>query len=311
MNACFLGVDCTPVRLEDRTQLEGRLARNPQRLSGYTFASLAAWNETFRYGWCQPDPDTLFVSCTIDPDRNRHLLQPIGVFPAPLQEQIVRKALLLPYPLRVVGVAAGFLESCPEFVRHFEVVEDPGNANYLYSTEELATLAGRKFSPKRNLIAQAERAYAWTREEVRGANAAECAALVRQIRAEAESRPPPSLLQDMLAIDFTLRHLEQLGLHGYLLRVEGKAVAFCLWEPMVPGVAVIHFERALRSYKGLYQVLNREAARALLAHGFTHVNREEDLGDPGLRQAKLSYNPVEIVMAYSLTLRRSSDRVSS
>ncbi len=70
-------------------------------------------------------------------------------------------------------------------------------------------------------------------------------------------------------------------------------------------MAVIHFERALRSYKGLYQLLNREMAAALLAQGFELVNREEDLGDPGLRQAKLSYHPVEITMAFLLSLTRA------
>jgi uncharacterized protein len=305
MSTRFLGFDCTPVRLEDRRTLEELLHRHPQRLSGYTFASLAAWNETFRYGWHQPDPDGVIVSCIVDPDRNRHLLQPVGAVSEKSQEQIVREGRALPYALRMVGVAEGFLKAHPGFAQQFEVAEDRGNANYLYSAEELATLAGRKFSPKRNLIAQAEKAYAWTFEEVSAASAPECAALVRQIRAETADQPTPSLVQDMLAIDFVLRDVAAVGLRGYLIRVEGRVAAFCLWEPIAPGVAVVHFERALRSYKGLYQVLNRDVARALLAQGFALINREEDLGDPGLRQAKLSYNPVEIVMAYTMTLRPS------
>lgn len=203
-----------------------------------------------------------------------------------------------------MGATGGFLAAHPALGASFSVEEDRPNANYVYSAEELATLAGRKFSPKRNLIAQAEKVYAWALEPVADESVAECAQLARQIRDETPTPMPPSLVQDMLAVDFSLRHLDELGLRGYLVRVERKVVAFCIWEPLRPGEVVVHFERALRSYKGLYQVLNREVARALLAQGFTRINREEDLGDPGLRQAKLSYNPVELTMAYLLTLRR-------
>jgi uncharacterized protein len=64
------------------------------------------------------------------------------------------------------------------------------------------------------------------------------------------------------------------------------------------------FERARRSVKGLYQVINRETARVIAAQGFALINREEDLGDPGLRQAKLSYHPSRLEMKHTLTLRQ-------
>jgi hypothetical protein len=306
MSSRFLGFDFSPVRLEDRPELEAFLRHHPQRLSGYSFACLGAWNETFRYGWCRPESDALLISCIVDPDRNRHLLQPVGRLSSQVEEQIAREGSLLPYPLRIVGVTDEFLSVHPGVRARFAVEEDRPNANYVYSAQDLATLGGRKFSAKRNLIAQAEKAYAWSFEAITPSTEVECAELARQIRDEMEGPIPPSLVQDMLAIDFTLRHLRELGLQGYLVRVGGKVVAFCLWEPTAPRMAVVHFERALRNYKGLYQLLNREVAKALLVQGFELINREEDLGDPGLRQAKLSYNPVEIVKASVLALRRDA-----
>lgn len=309
MSSTFLGFDFTPVRLEDRAELEPFLRRHPERLSGYTFACLGAWNETFHYSWCRPEPDTLLISCIVDPDRNRHLLQPVGRFTAAVEERVAREGRLLPYPLRIVGATESFLSAHPAVTESFAVEEDRANANYVYSAEELASLSGRKYSAKRNLLKQAEKAYAWSFEPITEASEPECVQLAREIRDETPTPIPPSLVQDMLAVDFTLRHLDELGLQGYLVRVGGKVAAFCIWEVMRPGEAVVHFERALRSYKGLYQVLNREVAQALVAQGFTRINREEDLGDPGLRQAKLSYNPVELVMAYLLTLRRGAPQV--
>jgi hypothetical protein len=67
---------------------------------------------------------------------------------------------------------------------------------------------------------------------------------------------------------------------------------------------VVLFERALRDKKGLYQVINQETARAIAAQGLAFINREEDLGDPGLRRAKLSYHPVRLEAKHTLTLRR-------
>ncbi len=98
-------------------------------------------------------------------------------------------------------------------------------------------------------------------------------------------------------------HFEPLGLEGLLLRVNGQPSAFSIFDRLGPSTAVVYFERALRSRKGLYQVINQETARVILSQGFEMINREEDLGDRGLRQGKLSYFPARLEMKYTLTLR--------
>ena len=90
-----------------------------------------------------------------------------------------------------------------------------------------------------------------------------------------------------------------------LVRVAGRPAAFSIFDRLGPSAAVVLFERARRSEKGLYQVINQETARVIAARGFTVINREEDLGDAGLRQAKLSYYPAALEMKHTLTLRRS------
>ena len=109
--------------------------------------------------------------------------------------------------------------------------------------------------------------------------------------------------------DFTLAHFAPLGQQGTLLRVEGRPVAFSIWEPIGAKTAVIHFERALRRFKGLYQVVNQETARRIVQSGLELINREEDLGDPGLRQAKQSYHPVALLPSLSLCFREDLSRV--
>ena len=86
-------------------------------------------------------------------------------------------------------------------------------------------------------------------------------------------------------------------------------MAFSIYEAIGPATVAVHFERALRSYKGLYQVINWETAKAVAAQGFDYINREEDMGDDGLREAKMSYFPVEIVKAYELNFAKPNPAI--
>jgi hypothetical protein len=55
-----------------------------------------------------------------------------------------------------------------------------------------------------------------------------------------------------------------------------------------------HIEKADRELHGAYSMMNHEFAVNHLS-GYTYVNREEDMDNPGLRRSKLSYHP-EIIL---------------
>ena len=78
---------------------------------------------------------------------------------------------------------------------------------------------------------------------------------------------------------------------GSVYYIEGKAAAWCLGESIAQGsIFTIHFEKALDIYKGIYQYMNKAFASSL-PENIVHINREQDLGDEGLHQAKMSYRP--------------------
>ena len=309
MSFDLLGFRFESVRLEHRERLGGFLARHPQPLSGFTFATLAAWNGLFHYGWTQPTPDSLLISYQADPDPHRHLLQPVGSLSPQLAATLLDRAAELPHRLRIVGVSPEFVAQHRDFADKFVIAENEATANYLYSAEELASLAGKRFAKKRNLVSQAGRLYAWTVEPLGPGHVAACRAIVDEILVEERPEVCPTLEQELAALDFTLAHFALLGQQGTLVRVEGRPVAFSIWEPIGARTAVIHFERALRRFKGLYQVVNQETARRIVQSGFELINREEDLGDPGLRQAKQSYQPVALLPSLSLCFREDLSRV--
>jgi hypothetical protein len=299
--ARMLGFDFNPLRPEDQTVLEPFLTRYPQTLSGYTFAPLVAWNPMFHYEWALLDNETLLLSFAFE-DSPRQLLQPVGNFPVALQRCLLDRGAALGYPLKIVGATREFVEAHPELVRHMKVEEDRPASNYVYRAKDLANLSGKKYAAKRNHIAQASAAYDWKAKPLLPADVPGCLDLVRDVCAEiGELKGLPRY--EHVAITYTLEHFAELRQEGVRIEVDGKTEAFAIWEKLNPTTAVVHFERARRSLKGLYQVINRETARVMVERGFELVNREEDIGDPGLRKAKSSYHPVEIVPALTLTLK--------
>ena len=301
----FLGCEFSAFKPEDRGRLTDFLNQYPQPLTGYTFSTLAAWASYFHYGWAFAGAETLLISCVLDPDPPLHLLQPIGPISPQVSHQILKSAADLPYPLKIIGVSDAFLKANIDFARSFAFHEDRAVSNYLYRAESLAKLAGRKYSKKRNLLSQASSLYSWTCQQLTSDLIDLCFRVLESIIEEEHPPMEGMLAREVAALECTLRHFDDFGQQGILLSVNGRPVAFSIYEAISPTTVAVHFERALRSFKGLYQIVNWEMAKIAVSHGFEFINREEDVGDAGLRDAKMSYHPIEIIPAYELTYQKN------
>ncbi|MFZ5515529.1 MAG: DUF2156 domain-containing protein [Candidatus Zhuqueibacterota bacterium] len=174
----------------------------------------------------------------------------------------------------------------------YGVVEDRDNFDYLYSREELANLAGRKFHKKKNLVNAFINQYTYEGKPLLDEYIGDALNVLEQWRAQRED---PG---DYEATKEALERAEELQLCGGIYYVEGEPAAFTLGEELALGKSfVIHFEKALGQFKGIYQFVNQCFA-AILPEKYNYINREQDLGNDGLRQAKLSYRPVGFVKKY-------------
>lgn len=300
----FLGLDFAPLGAGDRPRVGELLTRHPQPLSDYCFTSLAVWAPVCRHHYAIVEPDTLLVTTLPCRATQPSLLQPVGAFPESVAAMLLERGRRLERPLQVESVSEEFLARHPAFVAHFDVVQIRDSANYLYQATDLAELRGRRFASKRNLIAQATGLHSWSVERLVPELVDTCREVADDIARKRTAECSVTLDQETEALEHALRMFGPLGLRGLLLRIEGRPGAFSICDRLNPTTAVVLFERALRTEKGLYQLINRETARVLVEHGFSLVNREEDLGDPGLRRAKLSYFPTRLEMKHTLTLRR-------
>ena len=302
----FLGHRFSPVTIGDKAVLRDYLLRYPQRVSGYSFATLAAWSRPYGVSWARMGPECLLLSRTAGEQGERHLLQPIGQPSSACCTDLLSEATKLPYRFKMIYVARDYIERNPDFCARFAADEDRNAANYIYLARDLADLPGGRYAKKRNLISQFLTLYPnWQAEPLDMNCGPPCREILLAIaHGDGVAADEPSLRAELQALDFTMAHFEVLEQSGVLIRVDGRPVAFSIYERQNMDTAVVHFEKALRSFKGLYQLINRETARMIAASGYHLVNREEDLGQPGLRQAKLSYYPLDIYPVYDLTLNR-------
>ena len=109
---------------------------------------------------------------------------------------------------------------------------------------------------------------------------------------------PDSLLKEehVMVLD-VLEHFDDLAVFGAALCINSKIEGFTLGGELNPDTAIVHIEKANPEFKGIYQALNQMFCEKMLAK-YTKVNREQDMGDPGLRKAKLSYHPHHLVRKY-------------
>jgi hypothetical protein len=174
----------------------------------------------------------------------------------------------------------------------YEVSEDRDNFDYLYDREHLATLAGRALQKKRNLVHAFERAHQHNTEPLTPERFDDALAVLEAWRSNARDQADYAPARDALT------HAREFGLQGRITYVGGKPAGYALGEPSPNGTMfIVHYEKTIPEVKGLYQFINMEFVRALPTN-FTVINREQDLGDPGLRQAKLTYRPSGFLKKY-------------
>lgn len=306
----ILGKTFRPLSCRNQ-DLENAILAHPTSLSGYPLPYMEAWEASHRHRYAFMADDCLLISVDVNRLGNvvpayeafRHekwFLQPIGEFAPSSQEQLIAAVHTSPDPILFHLVSRQFIDTHPGFVSHFKIENDRASANYIYDASSLAELAGRRLQKKRNLVHQFERAYAHVIAPVEKSLLSKCAQLAVKILDETPDTEGSFLTWETLAILRTLRHWNPNFHRGTALLIDGNVVAFSVWFLNGKETATIQFEKADRAVKGSYQAINRSTARQVLEAGIPFVNREEDLGLEGLRQAKLSYDPIRLEESFVL-----------
>lgn len=185
----------------------------------------------------------------------------------------------------------------------FEIEFNRDWADYVYETEKLVNLSGKKYHGKKNHVNKFMRMYPeWSYEPITRENVEDCFQMALSWRNENGCEEDPDKNAEICVTLNALRLMEELSLKGGLIRAQGRVVAFSIGEPVCDDTLVVHIEKAYAEVQGAYPIINQQ----FLLHegsGYIYVNREEDTGDPGLRQAKESYHPVFMVEKGIVTVK--------
>jgi len=203
------------------------------------------------------------------------------------------------------GIANDMVEDFRKAGQPYESAEltpDRNWAEYIHAAQNLLTLQGKRLQPKRNAVNQFLRSFGnYTYEAISKKNVDEILAFQQQQMAEKQEDLHEALWDENRAIVRTLRDFRAIGLTGGAIRIDGEVRAFVVGCPINTSFFDILFEKAEKNYNGIYQVVEQELIKNELQQ-FSYINREEDLGIPGVRFAKQGLCPNILLMKYSTTL---------
>jgi hypothetical protein len=286
--------DFTPLTFELKDEMQPKLYLAVDGVSEFTFAGLYMFRKRYRYRVSRLEDKTLIIS---------------GVQPPHTSGGEEKKFFMTPLAAPGRGVLEelfkthDFWKNIPESILisererleewGMEINEDRDNFDYLYLRSDLAELPGKRFHKKRNLVAQFLKTYTYEEKPLTPDLISDAVKILELWREKKGNE------SDYIGSMEALEHFEELNMRGLLFYIDGKPAAWCLGEPLARGTMfTVHFEKGLDDYKGIYQFINRAFA-ASLPERFIHINREQDLGDEGLRQAKMTYRPSGFVRKYT------------
>ncbi|AFG38772.1 DUF2156 domain-containing protein [Spirochaeta africana] len=282
-----------PLQLEMRPLLHPVLAQLPDGVSEFTFAGLYLFRHEYSYEIARTS-DGLLLGRGRKNGRSFALL-PQGLPAGPAGTSLLR-SLLAEYDY-IRGFPERLLRDQLDILRAAGIwaAADRDNYDYLYDRHDMADLTGKKFHKKRNLIHNFERTY--PEHRVEGFSPAHTAPALEVLdRWRSQVQIEGDYPQAREAVEL----FDTLELSGNVVCIGGTPAAFSLGEPLAGGNSyVVHVEKGDHELKGIYQYIFRELVRSLPGE-ITSINREQDVGDVGLRQAKLTYRPIGYTRKFQL-----------
>jgi hypothetical protein len=290
-----------PLAMDRREEYSSLFALCSEKASDYSFINIWGWSEERRYEWAFHD-GLCWLRLTAGPAPV--YWAPVGNWDRPDWPEVLNE--LFPSGAVFERVPQALADIWRERLgENFQLEEQRSEWEYLYSYEKMVALSGNRLHKKKNLLTQFKKLYDYTYAPI-------CSKRIQAIRAMQEEwfqwkgcEESPGLMAENIAIARVLNHWEELpGILGGSLSIKDagggeKIIAYTVAEEL-DDMVVIHFEKGLDSYKGVYQAINQIFLAESRERAFTLVNREQDMGLEGLRQAKESYGPANFLKKYKV-----------
>ena len=286
-----------PISLEQQSEYSKYFVKCPQKTSDYSFVNLWGWAKEYGLEWAWTD-NLVWVRQTIP---EIQYWAPIGPW-----EEIDWKSCFDEFSDRqnqFIRIPEKLLRVWKEsYGDRFAIEEERGNWDYIYSISELIELTGKRFHKKKNLLNQFRKNYNFQFIPFGTETIHMALAMQEDWCTWRDCESSDVLTAENSAISRVLNSWEKLGgLIGGAIIVNETMAAYTVAESLSADMLLIHFEKGNTDFKGIYQAINQ----IFLENSdkkYEIVNREQDLGDEGLRKAKLSYHPTDFLKKYRVNL---------
>ena len=284
-----------PLTIDDRSLFYQYYKTNPAKCSYLSFANLFLWKDAEDIHFFEYEGHLVATGKSLY-NGERYFMMPLGgclcgKLKACLDENFGTNYHI--YGITHLDVDK-VRENCGDF---FQIERVRDMDNYVYLSEKLISLSGKKLHGKRNHINKFKELFQYEYRTLTTDNL-DCIRLFLEEWYKKKAESDPSILIEKTALENSLTHFEALELKGGMILVDGKVVAFSIGEQLNEDTALIHFEKADTDYQGGYPMINQQFVQHEWSH-LTYINREDDMGIEGLRKAKLSYQPDMMVEMYS------------
>lgn len=293
-------LDFRRAELSDKEWLTEILVKNSSGGCEYTFGNIFVWSPAY---------DTRIAVCNGFLVTKSNYGEPTYCFPAgngdlkKCMNELISDSKQCGHKAAFFGLTQKNVDELNEiFPGKFDFFEDRDFFDYVYLTKSLAKLTGKKYHAKRNHISAFEREHNWSYEEINKNNIDECASMNDEWDKQRNPDKSEELNEEHLALKRMFENYFDLDFTGGLIRADGKVVAFTVGERLNENTFCTHFEKAYADIRGAYPIINREFAKNSLQK-YKFVNREDDVGEEGLRKAKLSYHPEYLLVKYTAVMK--------
>ncbi len=279
-----------PITPDDKEIITSFTFSHASRDCDLSFSNLCSWHFSNQSSYAVTG-GYLVIRFRLEENRTLYLMPTGSGNIVPVIKALEEEAGRENQPLLLQGVYGDMRKTLEEaFPSSFEYTLHRDYFDYIYLRKDLAELKGKNYQPKRNHVNKFKKEYEYEYLPLTADLLPACLDFESRWCREHESRQREGLQNERRALTYAAEHYDELGLCGGAITVKGEIAAFTFGFPLTQDTFDIQFEKANIHLDGAYSVINQEFARHL-PERYTYVNREEDLGIPGLRQAKLSYRP--------------------
>jgi len=285
------------IEIQDKEVFDRFFREDPPQISELTFTNLFMWSHRYHPHWVEREGCLLII---LKPDGTAPFgLQPVGAGDKNKALEFLCRELEENSPeVKICRVFEEFVKKYVDPDRYSSVL-DKKNSDYVYSTQDLIQLSGRRYHRKKNHLNRFLKNYRFVYRKLDMDLVVSFLDMQERWCRIKNCVEDPGLLSEDYAIYVALTHFKELGYQGGAIEIDSRIEAFSLGESLSPDTAVIHIEKANPYIMGLYSAINQLFCSNAWS-GMEYINREQDLGIEGLRKAKESYHPHHMVNKYTI-----------